>query len=177
MAKIGLSSPWTIFYREIDAMFKFDPDVHVIYDEETPAIKLYVENAAKAWALERLLPTEKTFGNITLPITVIPANDPSGTVPTDCLHENAFCGNPAVRFIRMVRDVFDMPYTFVIFTREVVQYFSDDLGDFNGIHSTLYEDIARDIFIPQAGVFYCTDTEEGLQANQDFFTMPLGEWP
>ena len=69
-----LSSPWVEFYREIEALFAQDDEVKVVYEEEKNEVKLYVENARKADALAQLLPTEKTFGNVVLKITVIPAN-------------------------------------------------------------------------------------------------------
>ena len=34
MAKLKLSSPWEIFYKEIQAMFSEDPCVHVVFDED-----------------------------------------------------------------------------------------------------------------------------------------------
>ena len=74
MSKLGLSSPWVNFYRELEALFAKDPEVKVVYDEEKNDVKLYVDNLAKADALAQLLPVERTFGNITITVTVIPAN-------------------------------------------------------------------------------------------------------
>lgn len=45
----------------------------------------------------------------------------------------------------------------MLFKKEVVQYFTDNLGDYNGYRSTLYENIARDIFGDIVGVFFCTN--------------------
>ena len=54
MAKLNLSPPWVQFYHEVDALFKHDTDVNVIYDDSKApeyALKLYVDNIAKADAL------------------------------------------------------------------------------------------------------------------------------
>lgn len=75
MARLKISAPWVLFYRKIEALFKNDPEVRVIFDdEESCDVKLYVENAGKADALMKLLPTVKDFGNVLLTVTVIPAN-------------------------------------------------------------------------------------------------------
>ena len=48
--------------------------------------------------------------------------------------------------------------SFAVFAKEVVQYYNDDLTDINGLKSTLYEDIARDVFDID-GINYCTSKE------------------
>lgn len=152
--ELKLSSPWMIFYKEIDALFKGDPDVRVEYDEDANTIKLYVENAEKADALAQLLPAEKAFGNITVRIMVIPANVDSPSKLQ--LFQKAFEGNPAFVSTQTAKDgLYDLGY--VVFQCKVVQFFSDDLGDLNGLKSTLYQDIAKDIFENAPGVFFCTE--------------------
>ena len=44
MAKLKLSAPWIIFYREIEAMFQGDPEVRVVFDEDNLTVKLYVDD-------------------------------------------------------------------------------------------------------------------------------------
>ena len=60
---------------------------------------------------------------------------------------------------------------YVIFANKVVQYFNDSLSDAHGVCSTLYQDIARDVFGDDCGVYFCTDLEEKSTG------APLGEWP
>lgn len=50
---------------------------------------------------------------------------------------------------------------YVVFKNCVVQFFNDNLNDIYGNISTLYQDIAREIFADAEweGVFYCTDVE------------------
>ena len=40
------------------------------------------------------------------------------------------------------------------------------------MRSTLYEDIAREIFTPQEGILYSTNVD-----NPTMLDKPLGEWP
>lgn len=154
---VTLSSPWILFYGEIEALFSGDPTVKTVYDEDTQTIKLFVEDDEKADALAQLLPTERTFGNVTVKVAVIPANlESASKLP---LFRKAFKDNPALAFIQEGSgDIFDLNY--VVFKREVVQYRSDDIGDLNGLKSTLYQDIAKDIFADVPGIFFCTETAE-----------------
>ena len=155
MLKTTLNAPWIEYYKKINAMFFFDPDVSVVYDQDECKIFVYVENQAKADALNLLLKPEKTFGAITLLVDVVPANG--------CLKRNedlymaAFKDNPAVYNIVIHEGAFNA--TYVIFNKEVVQYFDDDLSSVYGVRSTLYEDIAKDIFNEAPGVYFCTDAE------------------
>lgn len=154
--KLELSTPWVIYYRELEALFKEDPEVRVVYDEDAIEVKLYVENQDKADALTQLLPNEKEFGNITLKITVIPANKLS----TDkvSLLKRAFRDNPALSFIAE-HAVFGNSITYIVFKNAVVQYYTDNLGDVYGNYSTLYQDIAKDIFPEHDGIYFCTDNK------------------
>ena len=154
---INLSAPWVLFYREIEALFKEDPAVRVEYDEANQTIRLYVEGEEKADALAQLLPTVRTFGNVVVKVAVIPANlkGPSKLL----LFQKAFEGNPALAFIQGGSSgVFDLNY--VVFKSKVVQFKSDDIGDVNGLTSTLYQDIAKDLFEDVPGIFFCTEIAE-----------------
>lgn len=158
MAIIKKSAPWVTYYREVNELFKKDKDVFVVFDEENVELKIYVKDQIKASAIQYLMPTEKEFGNVVLKIDVIPANgkelrevSTSNIVTIAC---DAFRDNDAVYMVTDVRAVFDLVY--VIFRKEVVQFFDDNIGDINGNCSTLYEVIARDVF-EDIGIKYCTD--------------------
>ena len=162
MAMLKLSSPWVIFYREVNAMFEHDDEIHVLFDEDANEIKLFVDNATKADALTRLLPTVKQFGNVELKLTVIPADGGKpqfemDNLDIDELFELAFEGNEAYCFSETIHGIIMNNVTYVIWKKEVVQYFTDNIGDYHGITSILYQDIARDIFYNLEGVYFCTD--------------------
>lgn len=180
MARLNLSAPWVLYYHEVKAMFEKDYEVTVIYDdseENKPELKIYVdtEYAKKAEAIEKLLPASVRFGTVGMGISVIPINtglrfSKSGKYyggkrlfnkdldsPIDIFYA-AFNNNCALINVDVITGVFSNPIYYVTFRKEVVQYFTDDLSDPNGIRSTLYQEIAKEIFKPIEGVYYCTDT-------------------
>lgn len=152
---VKLSPPWVIFYREIEALFKEDPDIRITYDEIGNVITLRVNNAEKAEALSKLLPVEKIFGNVAVQIRVIPPNGVETTKAT--LFEQAFDGNPIFSNMTTIEGIFTYPISYVVFRKEVVQFYTDDLSDINGLRSTLYQDIAKDVFGDTDSIFFCTD--------------------
>ena len=179
MAKIGLTSPWVTYYHKVEALFKNDNDITVVYDEANNNLKIYVagiegENA-KADALTKLLPTEKIFGDVVMPISVIPANKRLDPVEkryagrngrrgyigeTSCelaeLYRDIFNDNVAFYGTKVISGIFTNDLVYVIFEPVVAQYYSDALDDYKGICSTLYQNLAKDIFINQENVFFCT---------------------
>ena len=153
MNEVGLQAPWVLFARQIQKMFEKDKEVNIVCNEEDNEIKLFVNNAIKADALSQILPSEKVFGNIATKITVIPANEEK---PSD-LFKRAFVGNAAVNKIQVINDLFENDGVYILFDPVVVQYFADDISDFYGNTSTLYEDLAREIFDKTPQVHFCTD--------------------
>ena len=157
MARFKKSAPWITFYREIAELFKHDDEVKVVYYEDDNRIKIYVENDEKAAALEKVLPVKKVFGNEVLYIEVVAANKTDlGDITVGDLWYTIADGNAAFDSIQIFGGVFNV--TYVVFAKKVVQYFDDNLGDVNGKCSTLYQDIAKDVFEPQEGVFFCTNS-------------------
>lgn len=167
MENMKLSPPWITFVHEIEALFAADPDVKVKFDENKNIVKLYVADTDKAEALEKLIPSKKEFGNIVIVVEVIPPN--LGEMSEEQLFKKAFAGNPAVSYTAS----YDNPLghlTYIVFKKEVVQFFNDQLDDINGNKSMLLQDIASDVFGSDHAVFYCTDADRSL-------SKPLGEWP
>ena len=171
MANFKLSPPWCSYYREVEAMFGEDSEVEVVFDDKNYVIKISVDdNSKKCNAIRKLLPAEKQFGNVTLKIEVEASGTPEDSVS---LFEDAFEGNPAFsRIVSAKKGVYG-DFNYILFSKEVVQYFNDDLSDPHGICSTLYQDIAKDIFGEKFGIYFCTDVDEGNSR----LSKPLGEWP
>lgn len=168
MATLKLSSPWVEYYRKINALFARDPDIRIVFDEEEPKLMIYVYNDRKARAMDALIGTEKVFGNVTLKIEVIPANNKVEFLSTTTGYTKTekknlagalFQGNSAVKSIHDIENYFEGAVTYIIFEKEVVQYFDDNLGSYYGLKSTLYEDIAKVVLSPVAGVYYCTSND------------------
>lgn len=168
MAKLNLIAPWNEYYEELNAFFKDDPDVTVLYDEEEKNIKVLVQETIKAEALTHLLKDEVEFGGIKLTVTVVPANEVSKDVKNlitnignnenfSKMYNRALINNGAFAYTYTVDNVMGFNAVYVVFKKKVIQYHNDSLGDLNGMKSTLAEYIARDIFTTHNGVFFCTD--------------------
>ena len=183
MAKLKLSAPWYIKVRELEAMFKYDNEVHVVYDDEISTVTLYVDNYDKACALEALLPEEYMCGR-TLTVEVVPPNDATSenwafsNETKEFLYALAFENNPAFAFSRAVQ-LGTNTITYVVFAKMVVQFFTDDLGDAYGNCSTLYQEIAKDIFGESEGVSFCTDIKDVVwEDDEETINIDLNScWP
>lgn len=152
---VKLSPPWLTFVNEVKAMFKNDPDIVGMYDDTDNVLRIMVDNPSKADALEKLLPGTVDFGNVKLKIMVIPSNEKESTIE---LLKRAFAGNDILKDAVTIETPFG-PRNYVVFKKEIAQFFNDDLQDINGVKSILYADIARDIFTNPGGqVSFCTDS-------------------
>lgn len=159
MALLKLSAPWEIYYKELNELFKKDKEIYIVYDRDNQEINLYVENEAKADAMYCTLPSVKQFGSTELKINIIPANKTNYRRSKGRTYEDLFYNNPIVDEIVTLDGIMTNPITYVIFKKEVVQYYNDNLGDANGLCSTLYQDIAKRIFEEEEGVYFCTNKE------------------
>ena len=152
-----IQSPWVSFSKEMRLLFGNDPDIKVEYLEDDNEVRLYVENPIKADALTKLLPDEKIFGNVSMKITVVPAN--ADEQSTASLIRTAFNGNPVVGEVKTMTTLTGNDVTFVMFEPEVAQYSNDNISHPYGITSTLYQEIAKELFDGKelGGVFFTTD--------------------
>ena len=177
--RLKISPPWITYVNKLQAIFDEDPQIAFNTDlgNGTYEVTLATNNPEKAAALRWLLPEKKEFGNITLNIDIDPSdkviNKAFGSAKE--LFETAFYKNPVLATVITPEGYNWVPFTYVVFKNCVVQFFNDNLNDPHGIISTLYQDIAHEIFadmsFPQdGGICYCTDVEHKLGA-------PLREWP
>ena len=174
MAKVNLIAPWDEYYEELNAFFAEDPEVTILYNEEEKNIKVLVQDTIKAEALTHLLKDEIKFGEVKLTVTVVPANEVIKGVKklvTNIgnnenygeMFERALVNNGVFAFTYTIDNVMDFNAVYVVFKKKVIQYYNDNLGDLNGMKSTLAENIARDIFAVRNGVFFCTDARSNVQ--------------
>ena len=170
MAKLKLTSPWHTFYNELKAFFREDPQVTVLFDEDNMEIKVLVRNSHKAEALSYLLIDSHQWGDTKLAVTVMPANSVdqitkesikllADTKNLDAMYCCALSGNDEFSEVSTIQSALGFDAVYVVFEKNVVQYYTDNIGDLHGIKSTLMENIARDIFVPHPGVFFCTEVE------------------
>ena len=160
---LKLSAPWCTYYKMISCLFAEDPEVDVRFHEDLSTIVVLVKNVRKADALTQLLPNEKTFGNVTVNISIetIRTEKDKATEFTSLedILTTAFDKNTAVSDIKFVEDIFGGNWAYVMFKPVVIQFFNDDITHPNGCMTTIYQDMAREVFISSYGVFCCTDED------------------
>ena len=175
--RLKILPPWTIVIRKLEALFDGDPQIafNTDFSGQHPCVVLACNNGDKVAALQKILPSEVSFGNVTLKVMVdgTPSNI-AFTSKVD-LFDTAFKGNPAYAYsICPCEDGYQwICSTYVVFKNCVVQFAADNLNDCHGIISTLYQNIAEELLTGEAtnGVFYNTDVERAGLGK------PLGEWP
>lgn len=152
-----LAPPWDIYMAKLQHLFLKDPqisitrpdspfNIHVTCSLDTPP--------KKVMALKAILPETINIGGQNITITVAYEDTKLTDMTVSEAMKNAFAGNNAVVDVRTVDDG-PIHSVHVVFKKEVVQYYSDNIADLHGNTSTLYEDLARDVLMPP-GVFYCT---------------------
>ena len=144
MAEVQMQSPWVVYAKKVDALFECDPDVRVELGDDDLVLRVFVHGDDKAESISAILPDEMTFGNVSMPIEVIPDNEAELTY-IDHLRR-AFAGNPALV------DVVEVPVvpmgpsmSFALFAPECVQIECDNAASPYGLLTTTYEDVARDV--------------------------------
>lgn len=157
---VKLSAPWVTYANEVKAMFGRDPEIEISFcnENETPEIKMLIGNRRKYEALRQLLPEEKEFGNVKLKITLTSAEAEPATAQTILA---AFEGNPVFSQVITIDGAYGNPITYVMFGKEAVQYWNDNMADPHGMVTTLYQYIARRLFNPLSGVMYSTESDAG----------------
>lgn len=144
-SKLGLSAPWNVWAKKARALFEQDDEVVVEYDGDAPSVTLLVDNPTKADALARLMPEAVEFGNVTLKVAVVPANDEQSAEQT---FRAAFDGNPAFAGTEVGGMPDGSPVTFALFEPACTQWFADDLQNPYGLQTMTYEQVARDVLKP-----------------------------
>ena len=164
--EFSVEAPWYTWRKKIYKLFELDPEITVANDFNEIADRVYqldisTTNHEKFIALQRVLPHTKAFGNITVLHHLI---DDSGVNPTSSIevYETLFQGNPILKDVKDVVDVFDTHHGYVRFWPQVLQFFNDDLTDYNGNWSGLAQDIARELF-------------DNLSIDVTFCTAPVEE--
>ena len=152
--QLRLSPPWVSYYHELQCLFADDPEVRVAFDQQEMLIKIFVDNEAKAEALDQLLEHELNFGdNIKLTVSIVPGNKPGDKYVNP--YATAFSGNDALYDTNYVHTPFG-DFTYVIWDTEPVQFYDDNLQDYQGKRTMLLEDVARDVMKFGQGVCHCS---------------------
>ena len=173
-ANLNIIAPWYEYQKQLKALFEHDPAIIVseVYEPEGQevnyAIDIDVRDHQKFIALENLLPATIEFGNVTLGIVLFDEENANAEDAPVTAFKSLFQDNPIVQDIRVVTDQFGTPHCYILFRPEVIQYYRDDMTDYNGLCSCLAQDIARVVFNDNSGaIHFCTAPVEGNgAANQ-----------
>lgn len=153
---LKLSSPWETLARKFKALFDGDDEVTVTPDfrNENRTIRIFVNNSAKAAALEKIVPSEFSLGNVVVAVAVVPGNS-ADTIGATL--RTAFAGNPNFAGVTEIRpEGCANTVTYAEFSPEVVQFWNDDLGNPHGVTSTLFAALASECFKSDCGATFTT---------------------
>lgn len=151
MMRINLEAPWDTFQKKVKALFESDPDIDVLdicEDTDSDAhycFSIEVKKHEKFVALDRLLPRVRSFGNVKLRIYIYDMEN-NEEDPTAELYRTLFNGNPILKDVVTKIDICGVAHDYVRFEPQVIQFFDDDLRDYEGNWSGLAQDIAREVF-------------------------------
>ena len=143
---LQLSPPWFQYRASVAALFEDDPDLTIVDivegDDGVYTFDIVSGNAIKLAALQRLLMNEIPMGNVTLKINFV--YDEDGKDYSEAIANAAFAGNPHLHSVAShINPITQIPdYAAVIFQKEVIQFFNDDISDYYQTKSTLAADIA-----------------------------------
>lgn len=158
---LKLLPPWCNYANSIKALFLSDKEIEIEtddYESDNKEFNITIKspNKLKLYSISQLLENNVELGNITVIInyeyTGIPVID-------NKILEMAFDGNPEVSKVDVIYDQTGTPFTYCVFSKKVVQFYANNLGDINGNFSCLGEDVAKTIFKKQPGIFYCTNNK------------------
>ena len=160
---LKLAAPWYTYQKKVKALFDRDPEIKVgdiILPEDGRADYLFdieIRNHEKFLALDRVFPKCVQFGNITLAINLYDEENSAEADDVLALYEKIFKGNPIVKDVRVAVDQTGTKHGFVRFQPEVIQFFDDDIYDYEGNWTGLAQDIAREVFADETrGIHFCT---------------------
>lgn len=157
---LKLSAPWEIYCRKVQALFSKDPEIAVsgiAQRSGTRVMTIQTCNMDKYNALMQVFPTVKFFGDAALQIDIRLPNEDEFKLDLQNLMEDLFDGNEAVDKVCVSLDPFGNEQTYVMFKPEVMQFFNDNIRDYNGICTTVAENLARDVLEKDAEqVNFCT---------------------
>ena len=177
---VGLSPPWGTYFKTLKAVFEDDPDV-TLPDEYTEdganvTIDVSIADPIKYLALSQLLRTEIDYGNVTVKVNLTCSANKTDSEYS--LYKAAFTGNRRVRRFFDALDFTKTKHTYMLLENELVQFFNDDLTDYQGNANLLPKD-AFTAVLNERHVLEINqvDYREDTDTEPDKTGKPLGEWP
>ena len=168
---VGLQAPWITVLGKLQAMFEGDAEVEVkCPDMEANPFVINIDtiNSTKCEALKKVLKTHYEFGNITVDIFVRVIDDGSETEePTIEDFAEAFAGNPVFVTTATIENPMGQEFDHVIFAKEVIQFYNDDISDIYGNFNGTVEQVACDILNRGDVNFSTSNGSEDVEEEDD----------
>ena len=151
-----MMTPWDEYVQAAKSLFEDDPDVVVddatLLESGDYKVVVRVHGDDKAESISELMPTELTYGNVTLYIDVVPDNEAELTVADHI--RRAFAGNPLyIDVVEPTTSLTTFGAVYVLFMPSCVQYYSDNLGSPYGATTCTVEEVVRKVLSLPDGVF------------------------
>lgn len=159
MKKLALSTPWATYRNKLNALFELDNCITVGDVVETGnghELTIVVTDKDKYIALDRVMAKKIEFGNVVLTIN-LKLGDSSIADDYSELYKTLFSDNRIVKDIIIGKDFAGQDHCYVRFQPKVIQFFNDDISDYDGNWSGIAQDIAKEVFTDTpVGIHFCT---------------------
>ena len=159
---VKLSPPWYILRNKIYNLLGADEELIISELEESETKKgSYVvtissQNDAKLEALKKIMISHFEFGNISVDVDFEYIRDEDDEVTIED-YETAFEGNPYfVQAVETGKGMFQ-GIKYIVFAKEILQFFDDDLTDLYSNMSIIVADAVKDVCKKYNNVNFCTD--------------------
>lgn len=161
---VKLSPPWYTYHRKVQALFMRDPQVHMKDLAQISggnySYMILVDDKAKAEAIKEILPQRVEMGGITIHADILGPDEDIVALTKKSeleIYNTAFSGNPV--FEKTLSTSYG-PFaaSYCIFKKEVIQFWNDDLSDYQGNYNGLAADIAREL-LKSEHISFCTSAE------------------
>mgnify|MGYP003321061786 CR=1 FL=1 len=178
---VKLSPPWDGYMNMLASFFKGDKRVRVGGCDDKRVGTIEVFDTKMYCALEQVLNKKIRFGNVTLRIRIVPANDLKAfknTMTDLAALKVVLSGNPAfAKFITRKTEVGNA--VFCMFKPVVLMWYNDNLGSPYKQTASVYELAAQTVF-KGCGASYATEPvreeEEDLTSITVCASMASGKW-
>lgn len=169
MDNVKLEAAWWQIYKEIKNFIGADPEVEIgdMDESEAPKYRFTIasQNESKIKALSKVLINHYDIGNITLDIDFdfIKNDDEDEEITKDDI-EAAFQGNPYYVTTQVTTKGMFEDLCYVVFTKEIIQFFNDDLSDLYGNENIIVADLALERCNRGENMYFCTSN--GTETNK-----------
>ena len=165
--EVELSAPWETIQHEVNHLLGPDPEVHVTEVVEGEggnySFDVCSKNGKKIAALEKVIKNVFKLGNITLTVNFVHERDEEDVTAQDFI--DAFEGNSNFVTVEETSKGLFQDLVYVIFAKEVLQFFNDQLDDIYGNRNIIVADAANDVCnkSKEGQMYFCT--ANGTETN------------